>query len=114
VYLRESLQGILDGKDADVALGIRATKGRRPLDDLVVSTVLAHVELGKRIGLPPSDAIARTLRAVEAIVDGGRTRDWLDDLLEKHHDKVTAMQTLSDEEVEALADIDEHIRNQMQ
>ena len=105
-FLHESLQAILDGKDADVALGIRATKGRRPNADSLVATIVASVELGIRKGLAPVEAKAATLRQVDELWDGGRSKDWLDDLLEKQSDRRQSLENLTDAELEALADFD--------
>jgi hypothetical protein len=111
IYLHKSLQSILDGKDADVAMGIRATKGRRPLDDATVSTILAHVALGMRRGLLLSEAKAKTLHEVDELWDGGRTQDWLDDLLGKHRDKVQALSLVSDADLAGMADF-EYLKQQ--
>lgn len=110
-YLCESFRAILDGKPADVALGIRATKGRAPLDDRIVSTVIAHFVAGIRNGLTPADAKAATLNEAEKLWVGGRTKDWLDDLLDKHQDMVKALILMSDAELAAMADF-EYLKDQ--
>lgn len=105
-YLYQSLCDIQDGKSADVALGIKVTAGRKPLEDSFVTTIIAAYALGIRRGQTPADAKRAVLTQVEAVHDGGRTMDWIDDLLSKHPNKLDAAATMSDEELAAAGDFD--------
>ncbi len=105
-YLHQALCGIQDGKAAEVALGIKAPAGRKPLDDSFVTTIIAAYALKIRRGQTPADAKRAVLSQVETIHDGGRTMDWIDDLLSKHPDKLAAAATMSDEELAAAGDFD--------
>ncbi len=105
-YLHHALREIQDGKNADVALGIKRATGRQPLDDVLVKTIIAHYALKMRRGSTPLEAKKAVLLQAESLWDGGRTMDWIDDLLAKHmdKDKAHAIGLLTDEELESLAD----------
>ncbi len=105
-YLHQALCDIQDGKPADVALGIKVSAGRKHLDDSFVTIIIAAYALKIRNGSTPANAKRAVLTQVEAIYDGGRTMDWIDDLLSKHPDKLHAMELMSVEELEALSDFD--------
>lgn len=105
-YLHRALCDIQDGKAADVALGIKTPAGRKPLDDSFVTTIIAAYALEIRRDQTPADAKRAVLSQIEAIHDGGRTMDWIDDLLSKHSGKLDAAATMSDEELAAAGDFD--------
>jgi hypothetical protein len=105
-YLHRALCDIQDGKAADVALGIKVPAGRNPLGDPFVATTIAAYAHEIRHGLAPADAKRAVLRQIESIHDGGRTMDWIDDLLTKHPNKLRATELMSDEELEYLSDFD--------
>lgn len=105
-YLYQALCDIQDGKAADVALGIKVPAGRKPLDDSHVTAIIATYALEIRKGLTPANAKREVLTKVEGIYDGGRTMDWIDDLLSKHSDKLDTAALLSYEELAAAGDFD--------
>lgn len=105
-YLHRALSEIQSGKGADVALGIRKPAGNHPLDGQFVTTVIGCFALEIRRGKTPLDAKKKILSQVEKLCVGGRTMDWVNDLLDKHSDKLPVMERMTDEELSAIADFD--------